>query len=46
MYGIFKVEGDKLTICMIESDKAADRPKEFKTSKEGKAISMILEKKK
>ncbi|MBA4188399.1 MAG: hypothetical protein C0467_10380 [Planctomycetaceae bacterium] len=45
-YGIFKVEGDKLTICAIESEKATDRPKEFKTSKESKSLILILQRKK
>jgi uncharacterized protein (TIGR03067 family) len=44
-YGIYKLEGDTLTICMIESQKAEDRPKEFKTVKGGKAIMMTLKKK-
>jgi uncharacterized protein (TIGR03067 family) len=46
MYGIFKVDGDKLTICMIEADKADDRPKEFKTTSGGKAVIIVLQKKK
>lgn len=44
--GIFKVDGDTLTICAIESDKAADRPKEFKTSKDTKSLILILKKQK
>jgi uncharacterized protein (TIGR03067 family) len=46
MYGIFKVDGDKLIICMAEVEKPADRPKEFKTTKEGKSIMITLQKKK
>jgi uncharacterized protein (TIGR03067 family) len=46
MMGIFKVEGDKLIICMVESDKAEDRPKEFKTTKGGKTLILTLQKKK
>ena len=46
MYGIYKLEGDTLTICMTESDKAEDRPKEFKTEKNGKSVMMTLTKKK
>ena len=32
IYGIYKIEGDKLIICMSMSEKVADRPKEFKTA--------------
>jgi len=45
-YGIYKLDGDTLVICMVEGGKEADRPKEFKTSKESKAILMTLKKKK
>jgi uncharacterized protein (TIGR03067 family) len=46
MLGIFKVDGDKLTICAVESGKEADRPKEFKTTADNKAMILVLEKKK
>ncbi len=46
MYGIYKVDGDKLIICMTESDKPADRPKDFKTTAESKAIMLTFQKKK
>jgi uncharacterized protein (TIGR03067 family) len=45
MFGIYKVEGDKLIICLTEG-KAEDRPKEFKTTEGGKAMMMTLQKKK
>jgi uncharacterized protein (TIGR03067 family) len=45
MHGIFKLEGDVLTICGTESGKPEDRPKEFKTSKDSKAMIMTLKKK-
>jgi uncharacterized protein (TIGR03067 family) len=40
MYGIYKVEGDNLSICV--SDKAETRPKDFKTSKDDKGMAMLL----
>lgn len=46
VYGIYKLEGETLTICVVESDKAEDRPKEFKTEKGKKAMIMTLTKKK
>ena len=45
-YGIYKLEGDTLTICFAESNKPEDRPKEFKTTKDNNAIIMTLKKKK
>ena len=45
MYGIYKLEGDTLTICAAMSDKPADRPKEFKTTPESKTMMMTLKKK-
>jgi uncharacterized protein (TIGR03067 family) len=44
-FGIYKIEGDTLTICMVEDGKVSDRPKEFKTSKDSKAILLTLKKK-
>ncbi len=46
LVGIFKVDGDTLIICAVESDKAANRPKEFKTTADNKAMIMTLKKKK
>jgi len=46
MYGIYKLEGDTLTICGTESDKAEDRPKEFKTAKGEPVAIMKLTRKK
>ncbi|MCS6866306.1 MAG: TIGR03067 domain-containing protein [Gemmataceae bacterium] len=43
-YGIFKVEGNRLYICAVESTNPDDRPKEFKTTKENKAMLMVLQK--
>jgi uncharacterized protein (TIGR03067 family) len=40
--GIYKLEGDTLTFCMVESEKEADRPKEFKTGKDSKAMILVL----
>lgn len=44
-YGIYKLEGDTLTICGVEDSKPEDRPKEFKTSKDSKALLLIMKKK-
>ncbi len=44
-YGIYKIDGDKLIICVVDSEKATDRPKEFKTTADGKAMLMTLKKK-
>ena len=46
MFGIVKLEGDTLTLCLAESEKAEDRPKEFKTTKEAKSMIMTLKKQK
>ncbi len=43
-YGIFKVEGNRLYICAVESTNPDDRPREFKTTKDNKAMLMVLEK--
>ena len=45
-YGIYKLEGDTLTIAMIKSDNPADRPKDFTTSKESKEMILVLQKNK
>ncbi|AMV23581.1 hypothetical protein VT84_04165 [Gemmata sp. SH-PL17] len=45
MYGVCKLEGDKLTICAAKSENPADRPKEFKTSATVQALLMVFEKK-
>jgi len=44
-YGIYKLEGDTLIICIVQDCKPSDRPKEFKTSKDSKAILLTLKKK-
>ena len=44
-YGIYKLDGDTLTICMVESEKAEDRPKEFKSAKDSKVMILTLKKK-
>jgi uncharacterized protein (TIGR03067 family) len=43
-YGIYKLEDDTLTLCWMKSDNPADRPKEFKTAKDSKAIIEVLKK--
>jgi uncharacterized protein (TIGR03067 family) len=45
MYGIVKLEGDTLTLCVTRSDKPEDRPKEFKSTKEEKTVMMTMQKK-
>jgi uncharacterized protein (TIGR03067 family) len=45
MYGIYKIDGDTLTICAVESEKPEDRPKEFKTAKDSRAVLMTLKRK-
>jgi uncharacterized protein (TIGR03067 family) len=42
MYGIFKYEGDTLTICYAH--KATDRPKEFKATADGKMTLVVFKK--
>jgi uncharacterized protein (TIGR03067 family) len=42
-YGIYKLEEDSLTLCMIKSDNPDDRPKEFGTNNT-KAMTWILKK--
>jgi uncharacterized protein (TIGR03067 family) len=41
-HGIYKIEGDTLTLCIAESDNPDDRPKEFKTEKDAKRLSMVM----
>ncbi|QJW94308.1 TIGR03067 domain-containing protein [Frigoriglobus tundricola] len=42
MYGIYKLDGDTLTICLVTSDDAKDRPAEFKTAPNSQAVMMTL----
>jgi uncharacterized protein (TIGR03067 family) len=44
-YGIYKLEDDTLTLCMVKSDNPADRPREFKT-KDSTATIWIMKKNK
>jgi uncharacterized protein (TIGR03067 family) len=41
MSGIFKLEGDKLTICSAHED--AERPKEFKSAEKSRTCLFVLE---
>jgi uncharacterized protein (TIGR03067 family) len=43
-YGIYKIDGDMVIICGVESADPKDRPKEFKT-KDSKAVLLVLKKK-
>jgi uncharacterized protein (TIGR03067 family) len=44
IYGIYILEDDTLTLCLIKSDNPDQRPKEFKTSTEPKAIIQVFKK--
>jgi uncharacterized protein (TIGR03067 family) len=44
--GIYKLEGDTLTVCVAESDKEADRPKGFKSDKGSKTMVLMLRRQK
>ncbi len=44
MYGIYKVDGDTLIICLVTSDSAKDRPADFVTAPNGPAVKMTLKK--
>ena len=44
LYGIYKLEGDTLTICLVPSSNPADRPKEFKSEPGSKALILTLKK--
>ena len=44
-YGIYKSDGEVVMVCAVESNDPKDRPREFKTSKDSKAVLMLLKKK-
>ncbi len=43
-YGIYKLEDDTLTLCLMKSDNPANRPKEFKTSKDSIVMIEVFKK--
>ena len=43
-YGIYRVTDDRLILCFVESEKPTERPKEFKTTADGKEVMMTLKK--
>jgi uncharacterized protein (TIGR03067 family) len=44
-HGIYKSDGEVVMICVVESNNPKDWPTEFKTSKDSKAVLMLLKKK-
>lgn len=43
--GIYKLEGDKLTLCYSESDSGKERPSAFATQSGSKRLLIVLERK-
>ena len=43
MLGVYKLDGKTLTLCLAESDKPADRPKDV-TATGDKLLTFVLEK--
>ncbi len=43
--GIYKIDGEKLVICLADSDEDKDRPQDFKTTQNSKTVLMTLKKK-
>lgn len=42
MFGIYKLDGDTLTLCLVMSDKPEDRPKDFVIAKDDKTLGMMM----
>lgn len=46
VYGIYKLNGDELTLCLRKTGNPAERPTSFKTTSESHSMVMILKKEK